>query len=256
MAHFFIDGSASNTAPATSVALASDKTVQVGVWGAKINGQFLIPSCNDASVATVTSPGTSTADGMIRGIMVKAVGVGTVMLEARLGPGGPVWAYTQVTVTKTQPPSVVGTRAVTVARQELQAGVFEDEGNTNTGTQIDQYQREFGLHGQPWCAMFTYWCFKTAATALGCPNPLPKIAAAQALLIWAQKNNKVVTTPEAGDLLIVRPGTHVGLVTGAARAGRVPSIEGNTWSHGTKDDHRDGVYEKSHTVASCFFVRV
>ncbi|HET7545618.1 MAG TPA: hypothetical protein VFK05_37380 [Polyangiaceae bacterium] len=242
--------------------MAIGQTTKVGVWGAQINGQFLIPSTNDPSVAVVTSKGSGGADGMIHNISVQGVREGNVMLEARLGPGGPVWAVTQVVVGKTAAvPAVaaaskVGTEAVAVARKELATGVFENEGNDNAGARVDEYERLFGLHNQPWCAMFVYFCYNTAAAKLGTSNPLPKIAGASALLVWAQRNDKLVTEPVAGDVLIVKPGTHVGLVTGTPRGGKVPSIEGNTWSHGTADNHRDGVYEKSRPVENCYYLRV
>jgi hypothetical protein len=260
MAHFFYDNGVGST-PANLMQVAVGQSIKVGVWGAQISGQFLIPSANDPSIAVVTSKGTNTADGMIRNISVQGVREGNVMLEARLGPGGPVWAFTQVVVGKAgavaaAAGSKVGAEAVVVARQELASGVFENEGNDNAGDRIDEYERLFGLHNQPWCAMFVYFCYNRAAAKLGMANPLPKIAGASALLVWAQRNDKLVTEPVAGDVLIVKPGTHVGLVTGAARGGKVPSIEGNTWSHGTVDNHRDGVYEKSHPVPSCYYVRV
>ncbi len=58
----------------------------------------------------------------------------------------------------------------------------------------------------------------------------------------------MVDEPAAGDIMIAGHGKHVGLVVGAKSAKNVvPSIEGNTWSHGTADNHKDGVYAKSHT---------
>ena len=195
---------------------------------------------------------------MRRNIAVKGLQLGNVMLEARMGIGGPVWGFTQVVVGKAvAAPSPIGQLAVEIAREELKAGVFEDEGNTNTGTRIDEYEKLFGLNGLAWCAMFVYWCFNSAAAKAGTKNPLPRIAAAQALLTWGMQNGKLVEEPAAGDVLIVKPGTHVGLVVGPKGNGdKVPSIEGNTWSHGTKDDHKDGVYEKSHPLTSCVYLRV
>jgi hypothetical protein len=253
MAHFFVEGS--GTSPTNFVYVKVGRTVQVGVWGANVNGQFLLPSINNPATAVVTSKGTNSADGMIRYIAVKGVSEGNVMLEARLGAGGPVWAFTQVVVGKAVADvSGVAARAVAVAKRELDTGVFEDD-NDNRGSRIDEYENLFGLKGQAWCAMFVYFCFHTAATEGGAKNPLPKIALASALYNWAKSNDKLVDQPQAGDVLIVKPGTHVGLVTGSAAGGKVPSIEGNTWSHGTKENHVEGVYAKSHPLDSCFYVR-
>src|SRR5437660_9738723 len=99
MAHFFYDNGR-GTMPATFIHVGVESTVQVGVWGANINGTFLVPSTNYPNVATLSSKGTNTADGMIRSIAVKGVSEGNVMLEARLGERGPVWAFTQVVVGK------------------------------------------------------------------------------------------------------------------------------------------------------------
>jgi|GEM_PF-2045123 len=254
MAHFFREGS--GTSPTSFINVPVGNTVQVGLWGANVNGQVLTVSCNNPTIATA-SGGNATADGMIRQITIKGLQTGNVMLEARMGVGGPVWGFTQIVVGKAvAAASPIGQLAVEVAREELKAGVFEDEGNTNTGTRVDEYEKLFGMNGLAWCAMFVYWCFNTAAARSGAKNPLPKIAAAQALLTWGQRNEKLVEDPAAGDVLIVKPGTHVGLVVGPVNGGKVPSIEGNTWSHGTKDDHKDGVYEKSHPLASCYYLRV
>ena len=171
-------------------------------------------------------------DGMIRNIGVKGIREGNVMLEARLGPGGPVWAFTQVVVgKKAAAVSAVAARAVAVAQEELNAKVVEDD-NQNTGTRIDEYEALFGMHGLAWCAMFVYWCYHSAAGAIGTANPMPRMASAHNLLIWARANDKLVDEPAAGDILIVKDGSHVGLVTGPANSsGKVPSIEGNTYTH-------------------------
>jgi hypothetical protein len=95
MAHFFNNAA---TTPTNFVNVGLGQTVQVGCWGAKINGTFLSVACNDSSVASVVAPGTQTPDGMIRGIGVKGLRAGNVMLEGRLGAGGPVWAFTQIVV--------------------------------------------------------------------------------------------------------------------------------------------------------------
>src|SRR6266700_419006 len=96
MAHFFYESR--GTSPTKFVNVKVGSAVQVGVWSANINGTFLIPSTNDPSIARVTSRGTNGADGMIHYIAVQGVREGNVMLEARLGERGPVWAFTQVVV--------------------------------------------------------------------------------------------------------------------------------------------------------------
>ena len=162
-------------APTSFINVPLGQTVQVGLWGATVNGTLLVAGCNNPTIATA-SGGKDTADGMRRNIAVKGLQLGNVMLEARMGIGGPVWGFTQVVVGKAvAAPSPIGQLAVEVAREELKAGVFEDEGNTNTGTRIDEYEKLFGLNGLAWCAMFVYWCFNSAAAKAGTKNPLPRL---------------------------------------------------------------------------------
>jgi hypothetical protein len=94
MAHFFQTG----TSPVNYVNVGVGQTVQVGCWGASIGGTFLTVACNDPSVAAVVGSGEKTSDGTIRGIIVKGMRKGNVMLEGRLGAAGAVWAFTQVVV--------------------------------------------------------------------------------------------------------------------------------------------------------------
>lgn len=56
-------------------------------------------------------------------------------------------------------------------------------------------------------------------------------------------------------MLVVKPGTHVGLVTGPAGGGRCSSIEGNIYVYGTNADHVDGVFPNSRAIESCYYVR-
>jgi hypothetical protein len=87
-------------------------------------------------------------------------------------------------------------------------------------------------------------------------NPLIKDARADGMLVWGTRTQRLVSVPSAGDVLIVMRegrGAHAGLVVGSPNsAGKVPSIEGNTYdSSGV-----DGVYAKTPIVANCKFIRV
>src|SRR4051794_38764070 len=103
MAHFFLDsptGAVNTGTPVNFVNVAPGSVVQVGVWGARVGNQVLLPSTNNGTIAVVDDTGDTAPDGTIRHIKVRGIADGNVMLEARLGAGGAVWAFTQVKVGK------------------------------------------------------------------------------------------------------------------------------------------------------------
>jgi len=259
MAYFFLD-TGSGTAKVDFIQVAPGKSVKIGVSEAKVSGQWLIARANNPSVAVVTGHGTKGGDGTLRGLLLEGLREGNVMVEARLVENGQVFGFAQAVVSNAVAAvgstgvSSLALKAVEVAREELAANVRES--GDNTGPRVDEYERLFGMQNQAWCAAFVYFCFNTAAGRLGMKNPLVKDARADGMLVWAQRNGRMVDVPAAGDILIVMKdgrGRHAGLVVGPPKStGKVPSIEGNTY-----DASRvDGVYAKSQTVANCKFIRV
>jgi hypothetical protein len=258
VAHFFIDSAGQGgTAKVDFVYVAPGATVEVGIWGATVSGQCLTPTINDSSVAKIESKGAQGADGMLRHVKIKGVRLGNVMLEARLGANGSVWAYTQLVVTANPPKAVVVSRvaelAVVVAKEELARGVFETN-NDNRGERVEEYLRLLSLPaGLPWCLSFVYWCFNQAASRLAVKNPLPRTGLCSALVSWATREQKLVTTPAPGDVLVIKPSKHAGLVVGTKLStGKVPSIEGNTWAGAQQ---KEGVYSKKPRWEDCHFIR-
>ena len=146
--------------------------------------------------------------------------------------------------------------AVSIAVQEAQRGVFEDN-NDNRGDRIDEYQAASGALGQAWCLKFVQWCFGQAAAQLGVKVPFPKIYAVPAFRTWAAREKLfVVGPPIRGDVIVFDPPrSHVGLVTGSVSStGIVPTVEGNTWNH---DPSKEGVYVRNKAeLAKSHFVRV
>jgi hypothetical protein len=156
--------------------------------------------------------------------------------------------------------SEVANLAVKIALAEVAQGVYETgdkdhEPNRNYGPRVDEYQQEANQTlGQAWCAKFVYWCFLHAALQLKVDNPFPRIFGAAVLEQWGKKQNRMVTSPIAGDVLVKQHG-HVGLVRAPVLAsGVVPSVEGNTWAGAV---HREGVYKlEKELLSNCTFIRL
>lgn len=152
--------------------------------------------------------------------------------------------------------STVVEKAVQIALAEN--GVREDAGSNNRGPRVDQYNAAAGAgNGALWCMSFVYWSFVQAAAQTGQPNPMPKTAYCPYLLSWAKERNKLVTTPQRGDIFLVKGlrdkkpcVTHTGLVTG----GSINTIEGNTNDDGSANGI--GVFTRTRSVGSCYFVRL
>lgn len=137
-------------------------------------------------------------------------------------------------------------RVLEVARSQL--GTVESPPNSNR----TKYGAAYGLNGQPWCAIFTWYVFQQA----GLGHLHPKTAYTPTLADWYRARGQWSTTPRIGSLVFFDfPGdgvnriSHVGLVEGINRDGSVITIEGNT-SAGTSGSQRDGggVYRRTRKV--------
>jgi hypothetical protein len=101
-----------------------------------------------------------------------------------------------------------------------------------------KYGFEYGLQGQPWCAMFITWCARTA----GIPEAIiPNFASCTAGINWFTKENRYVENPYRNIYIAPDPGDiiffcdsdkqvqHVGVVIETDKANKlVYTIEGNT----------------------------
>ena len=152
--------------------------------------------------------------------------------------------------------STVVEKAVQIALAEN--GIREEPEGSNRGPRVDQYNAASGAgNGALWCMSFVYWSFVQAAAQTGQPNPMPKTAYCPYLLSWAQERNKVVSTPQRGDIFLVKgqrdgkPSViHTGIVTG----GSINTIEGNTNNDGSSNGI--GVFTRTRSAGSCYYVRL
>lgn len=126
-----------------------------------------------------------------------------------------------------------------VARREL--GTREDAAGRT------KYGAAYGLDGQAWCAMFTWWCFREA----GGEQLIPKAAYTPTYAAWFQQRGQGDRTPRAGDLVFydwpdrVARIQHVGLVEAVNGDGTLTTIEGNTTSGVAGDQsHGGGVWRR------------
>jgi len=124
-----------------------------------------------------------------------------------------------------------GKRAVAWAMQNL--GVRESGGNR--GVQIDKWQREFGMAGQPYCGAFIGAAMRRAG-AKGITNRIvyvPNIIAdakskRNGFAGWYTNARQA----RVGDAVVLLNGGHVGMVVGVNRDGSVTTVEGNTSTRG------------------------
>ena len=141
-------------------------------------------------------------------------------------------------------------RVLEVAAGEV--GVLEDPPGSNRGERVEQYQRGVGVDpGEPWCVAFVFFCFATAAQALGVDNPMvtKRTKTGSVVELWnlARANGvNTITHDEAlDDPSRVQPGMvfiistggghgHTGLVTRVA-GGKLETIEGNTNDGGSRE---------------------
>ena len=83
------------------LSLSQGQSGQVDLFGGGPNGEELVVTANDPKIATVEP--SAGGGGNIRRFTITTSMRGNVMIEARLGPGGPVWAYMQCAVSQVEP---------------------------------------------------------------------------------------------------------------------------------------------------------
>ena len=130
-----------------------------------------------------------------------------------------------------------------VYRQEL--GVRELTGR-NDGERVEMYLKSCNLaKGNPWCAAFITWTFKTAGVKAVVSAWSPSWFPAQnTTYIRGQKGNK---TPQTADVFGIyfsskKRIAHVGFIDEWESGSYVITVEGNTNQAGSREG--DGVYRK------------
>lgn len=145
-----------------------------------------------------------------------------------------------------------------IAEARRYLGVQEKPKNSNRGTQIDYWIAECGLDpagAYPWCAAFVG---QMGRQAEGHAWPVPRTASVAAIAAWAAASNRIVTTPQAGDLFLLwspelKRFAHVGIVL-TVNGSSYSTIEGNTNAGGGREGF--GVFARVRgVVATTRFVR-
>lgn len=94
------------------------------------------------------------------------------------------------------------------------------------GSNSNPYSRYFGLGRQEWCADFVSYCVdrtgnRDKKVPWGPPSWVPNITA------WGQKNRRIHSQPQTGDIFTRKDGGHTGFVL-SAHGSDFMTIEGNT----------------------------
>ena len=169
--------------------------------------------------------------------------------------GRHTWAaiFGAVPVTPVSAPSTLMLQGLGIAGSQV--GQMEVPIGSNRGPMVDEYLRVTGVplgganaDSRAWCMAFVYWSFRTAATALGAINPLPKTASVLnhwqlaasvpgARLIRASEAFNAPSLIKPGLIFILDFGGglgHTGLVERVMPGGRLATIEGNTNDDGSR----------------------
>lgn len=148
-----------------------------------------------------------------------------------------------------------------LAEARTRVGVREKPLGSNSGPEVDAYLERTGLGpGHFWCMAFVYYCVDEASKKLGRPNPLVRTASCSRLYRWARQHGRLVASPQPGDLFLCIGGEtghyHTGFVDGPLRAGRFPTVEGNSNAEGSANGI--GVVRRptGRRLAACHYVRI
>ena len=131
-------------------------------------------------------------------------------------------------------------RFLAVLKGEAEAHVVEEPPGSNR----TRYGQAYGLDGQPWCAIFVWWCL----TRAGLGGAVPKTASVPVLYHWARSMGYVDSTPTRGALACFDWGSdgvpdHIGPVWAVTGAHSFQTIEGNTSPNDRgPQSNGDGVY--------------
>ena len=146
-------------------------------------------------------------------------------------------------------------KAKVVSVAELFVGWVREATNANDGPWVEAIQRTTGnRRGDAWCASFVNFVLQIAYAG---KNPLPATASCDVILEFGRKHNRIVETPEPGDIFLVmrnpNDAVHTGIVTRVTDT-TVHTIEGNTNNGGGREGW--GVLARERRKAPLLFVRV
>jgi CHAP domain len=112
------------------------------------------------------------------------------------------------------------------------------------GSNDNKYSRYFGFGPQFWCADFVSWAFDKSGNhnhmaPWGYPSAVASISR------WGHEHRRLHRNPRAGDIFVVKPHSHTGLVL-SVEGSMFTTIEGNTTETGETDPEK-AFYVASHT---------
>lgn len=160
-------------------------------------------------------------------------------------------------------------RALAIAESWASAGLHSTDGtDADNGGEIDKIESYFGMHGEPWCAMFASYCYakayaeaKNIATIEDALNAMsenlfPASASCITLMSDAQVNSRwhSIADVQPGDLVLYcwngrGVAEHVGLFIKHIDGQTFTDVEGNTVRNAeasSADGH--GVYVRSRST--------
>ena len=112
------------------------------------------------------------------------------------------------------------------------------------GDNVTKYNQWYGDPGQPWCATFVSWVFAHAG------HPLPPVSSPKGFayvpdgIAYAKQHGQLDATPHAGDVFLLKDGSHAGIVSKVHGDGTFDTVEGNhgdAVAHVRRNSH-DGSY--------------
>jgi len=142
---------------------------------------------------------------------------------------------------------------VDIARKEI--GTTEKPANSNK----TKYGKWFGWDGVAWCGIFVSYCYYLAGKPLKGVGFTKGFAGCQTAVAYYKKHNKIVTKPEAGDIVFFDWNNdgrydHTGIfVRDLVGSGQFESIEGNTSL--TNQSNGGNVMLRTRSYDNAIFVR-
>lgn len=146
-----------------------------------------------------------------------------------------------------------------IRKAEAQLGTVEKPSYSNR----TPYSEWYGIIG-PWCAMFVSWVFWHAGHRLPAIRTNKGFAYCPDIVNWAKRNgtwrpSSSSYVPKRGDIILFdfigRP-SHVGIVTGLTKDGRVATIEGNTNAAGSRTGGQVMRHNRSRRGSTIGYVEV
>lgn len=154
--------------------------------------------------------------------------------------------------------------AAVIAVAQAEVGYLEKASNAqlddptanpgkNNYTKYGAWYDGGSLQAQPWCDMFVSWCAAQAGEA----EAVGQFAYVPSHKAFFEKQGRYFSrgsvTPQAGDVVIFRNESHIGLVEWAS-GGYVHTIEGNTSGGSGLEANGGGVFRKTYALTSSYIL--